>query len=59
MQIFNQTTMWQQLNLKKHADVVKRFSCCSDQMSEWGRNVIEVTLTWNVCWCQTWWFEYL
>ena len=25
--------------------MVKRLSCCSDQMLEWGRNVIQVTLT--------------
>ena len=35
--------------------MVKRFSFFSDQISEWGRNVIYVT----DCWCQTGWFEYL
>ena len=34
MQIFNQPIMWQTLNAYKHTDVVKRFSCYSDQMSE-------------------------
>ena len=40
MQIFNQPIMWQQLNAFKHADVVKRFSFFSDQMSERGMNMI-------------------
>ena len=29
--------MWQQLNASKHVDMVKRFSCFSDQISEWGK----------------------
>ena len=29
----------------------KRFSCCSDQISEWGKNLI--ILLRNDCWCKT------
>lgn len=34
------TTETVSLVLACHADMVKRFSCCSDKTSEWGRSVI-------------------
>ena len=40
MHIFRQSLMWEQLNPYKHADMVKRFSCFSDQMVELAINVI-------------------